>query len=572
MKRTMWTCAIVGALVCGAAAMGQDVILLDTYQDDTIGDPPNGPEIGTYIQFGGSHMVDDFGGGDLKVLSYSASGDGYIINMRPIAEPSIVETSYEYLVFGNSNLVGINALNQQWVLRPIGNNLSLMWGDDLQLRVRVTRAGGASQTYTTGYFWSLDTEYDVVVVTDANADTFTVRINGTDVLANEPFGADFSHIYSLAFSDNFSTSPLRLLNDVRMINGDCATESTPPIAELQTPPHLGTGCTCANPDIRGTADDPEVGLGEYVVEYRPTSGGAWTEIGSGTSAVVDGVLATWSTDGVSEGYYTIRLTVTNACGLSSSDVRTIFLDKQFSSLELRSPNSGAILGRRVCLDGTVFDSWCFDSYTVEYRPAGGGGWQPVDPTMPVYTSSVVNDPFAFWETVDLGIPDGDYDLRVVAETDCGNTDSTMRTVTIDNTAPDAAIANIANCDELEGIVTITGTAADENLASWSVQYLGGDAASWVTLASSNTSVVNDTLATWDTTGLQPCPYVLRLTVTDQAVLNCDSDNRHQVRLYRTVLVGDYCAGRADMNCDGFVTAADIDGFVQCLINGDCDCP
>jgi hypothetical protein len=559
------------ALGC-AVATAQDVILLDTYQDDTIGLPPNGPEIGSYIQLVGNHEVDDFGGGDKKVLSFSTSSDGYLINMRPVAEPPVVTTTYEHLIFGNSILSGINAVGQQWVLRPIGNNLSLWWGSDQTLRIRINYAGGSDKTINTGVSWNFDTEYDVSMLTDANADTFTLRINGSDVLVNEPFGADFTHIYSLAFSDTLTSSTQRVLNDVRMVNEACADESSPPLAELTTPPHLGTGCTCEDADIMGTADDPEVGLGSYTLEFRPASGGTWQEITTGNSAVSNGLLGTWSTGSVSEGIYNIRLTVTNACGLSSSTVRTIFLDKNFSNLELRSPNANAVVGRRVCFDGTVFDSWCFDQYVAEYRPASGGAWQPVDPSIPVYTSTVVNDPFATWDTTALGVADGDYDLRVRAETDCGNTARTMRTVTVDNTPPDAAIANINNCDQLDGVVTIRGTAADMHLAGWSLQYLGGDTTSWVTIATGNGSVVNDVLATWDTTDLRPCPYVIRLTVSDESILNCDADNRHVRRVYRTVLVGGLDFLRADMNCDGVVDFFDIDPFVDCLINGDCDCP
>ncbi len=562
MARLQLVMALSMALCGATVSLGQNVILQDTYQDDVIGDPPNGPEVGSYIQISGNHMIDDFGGGDLKLLSHSQAGDGYVINMRPIADAAVAETTYEYLIFGNALPSGQNAFTQQWILRPLGDNLSLWWGDDQQLRVHITRVGGASETIATGFTWNSDTTYYVSVATDALADTFSIRINGSPVLVDEPFGADFTHLYSLAFADNFATAALRLLNDVRIVNDTCASETTPPIAELNTPPHLGTGCTCTNPQIIGTADDPEVGLGSYVVEYRPTSGGTWQEIASGTDIVIDDVLGTWANAGVSEGYYTIRLRVTNACGLSSSDVRTIFLDKQFSSLELRSPGSGTVLGRRICLDGTVFDSWCFDQYMVEYRPAGGGGWLPVDPDMPVYTSSVVNDPFAYWETVELGVPDGDYDLRVTAQTDCGNTDSVMTTVVVDNTAPLADITNIDNCDQLDGVVPIVGTAADANLESWSLQYLGGDATSWVTIASGTASVVDDILGRWDTTGLRPCPYVLRLTVVDEAILNCDADNRHLVRIHRTVLVGDVCLHPGDMNCDGAVNFDDISLFVE----------
>jgi hypothetical protein len=60
-----------------------------------------------------------------------------------------------------------------------------------------------------------------------------------------------------------------------------------------------------------------------------------------------------------------------------------------------------------------------------------------------------------------------------------------------------------------------------------------------------------------------------LIATDASVLNCDSDNRHRVEIYRTVLFGNY---RADMNCDGIVSFEDIPLFVDCLVSGNCGCP
>jgi hypothetical protein len=171
--------------------------------------------------------------------------------MRPIAEPAVVGTSYKYFMYSAGDLVGIDALTQQWSLRPVLNGLALLWGNDLRLRVRIERAGGPNEIITTGYRFTLDTEYDVAAVTDANADTFSIRINGTGVLSNRPFGADFTHTYGLSFSDNWSTNASRVLNDVRMINAACATESTPPVAELTAPPPFGTGCTCDDPLITG---------------------------------------------------------------------------------------------------------------------------------------------------------------------------------------------------------------------------------------------------------------------------------------------------------------------------------
>jgi hypothetical protein len=214
----------------------------------------------------------------------------------------------------------------------------------------------------------------------------------------------------------------------------------------------------------------------------------------------------------------------------------------------------------VCFDGTVWDNYCFDGYVVEYRPVSGTAWFPVEPTIPEYTSTVINDPFAHWDTVGLGVPDGDYVLRVTAMDDCGHVAQELREVVVDNTAPTAEITSPEACTYVDGIVTVQGTAADEHLASWVLQYTGGDESTWVTIASGTTSVTGGTLADWDTTGLRNCAYTLRLVVTDAAVLDCNSVLHHRTERTVSVNVGE-CL-QFDVDEDGDVDLFDYQAFEE----------
>ncbi|MEW6250784.1 MAG: hypothetical protein AB1716_09060, partial [Planctomycetota bacterium] len=143
-------------------------------------------------------------------------------------------------------------------------------------------------------------------------------------------------------------------------------------------------------------------------------------------------------------------------------------------------------------------------------------------------------------------------------------------IVVDNTAPIATLSGALTCASVSGVVQITGTATDANLAGWTLQYTGGDAHGWVTIASGNTPVNNGLLANWNTAGLRKCAYTLRLVVSDKAGVNC-SGFPHTTEYYASVGVGWYIVG--DMNCDGLVDFNDINPFVACLTaGGNCSCP
>lgn len=340
------------------------------------------------------------------------------------------------------------------------------------------------------------------------------------------------------------------IDDVLCRRDPCAEDETPPVAELTSPPSLT--CVCDPVEITGTADDDN--FDRYILEYRRPADAAWNLITTSTTTVVNGLLGTWNTAGLPQGYYLIRLTVRDQCGHSETAVNIVWLGTEFDNLTVRSPEPGGVYGGDVCFDGTVTDNFCFRSYVVEYQPAGGGAYQPVDSSMPVYTSGVINDPFATWHTITAGVPDGSYNVRVFATDDCGNTASDERKIIVDNTPPIAVITDPQPCAYVEGKVNIRGTANDAHLSSWVVQYTGGDAPGWVTIASGNQPVINGKLASWDTSELRACAYTLRLVVTDEAIVNCNAAIRHRSEYTVSVNVGN--CGDFDTDDDGDVDLYD----------------
>ena len=346
----------------------------------------------------------------------------------------------------------------------------------------------------------------------------------------------------------------------------CATETTPPLAELTSPPDLGTACTCGGiVSITGTADDPDGTFYAYGLDIRPAGGGTWENITVSMDPVTNGELALWDASGFAQGYYLLKLSVVNICGMLSTEDVVLYLDKQFDNVTVRypplpSPQWPVVRGN-VCVDGTVFESWCWHSassgasYRVEYRPSGGSTWYPVDPGQPLYTQTIVNDPLASWDTVGGGIPDGDYELRVYAVDDCDFADSEIRDVVVDNTSPIAVIDFPVACATIDGMIQIHGTASDANLDQWYLEYTDG-AGVWTPIASGTQNVTNGLLYQWDVSALPVCAYTLRLRVYDTSVADCNSPIRQRTdAMVSFIVAGEECIG--DLNGDNIVNLSDL---------------
>ena len=331
-------------------------------------------------------------------------------------------------------------------------------------------------------------------------------------------------------------------------------DSTPPIAEIQTRTPLG--CVCNPVRITGIADDPDGTYESDRAEYRPVAGGPWTLIGQSNVPVPapGGNLYLWDVTALAQGFYFIRLTVENTAGLSTTVVTIVWVDKQFDVLNFTGPADGTVVGGDVCPGGTL-DDHCPEEFMIEYMPAGGGPFLPIDPGTPVYFGARINQTFAVWDTIGNAIADGDYTLRVTAFDDCGHTAVASHDITVDNTPPTVQIVDPVNCDPVSGLVEITGTVDDANLANWSLQYTGGPVNNWVTIASGSEPVIGGLLGTWDTVGLPSCCYTIRLVASDEAIIDCNGAIHHISEYFVSVDLDGTCPW--DFNGDGMVATADL---------------
>lgn len=349
----------------------------------------------------------------------------------------------------------------------------------------------------------------------------------------------------------------------------CLSDVHRPTASITTPTDFQ--CVCGVVNIVGTATDPDGNYAYHQVSVYPVNNPAAVVTVNVTGAVINGSLVPggWNF-GSSDGYYMLNLTVFDSCGKSSFFQRLVHIDSgpgASISYPTNDPNNPLVIGGTVCIDGSAYDGVCpMTGYTVDYR-AIGGSWLPVNPGTPVYPGSVINNTLATWNT--SAVVDGNYQLRVVGSTACGSTTSTLVPVIVDNTLPTSEITLPSNCAVFApgSIITVRGTAADAHLASWVLYYSGGTGHQLTTLASGSANVLNGVLASWNTTGLPACSYVLLLRVTDNSRVGCTGASRYQRDYYTTVRLGTpdpapCCPG--DIDGDGDVDFDDIDPFVGTL--------
>lgn len=368
-----------------------------------------------------------------------------------------------------------------------------------------------------------------------------------------------------AASANLNSNSLSIFfNQSTVIGGP------PPTVELIDP--NDGGCLCAGLNtITGTVN-PAAGtvLGGFVLEYRRLGNPAYTTITTGSTPVINGSLGNWNTSGLPEGQYLLRLTGSNTGGISASDEAVVYLGSDFDTVVARlgagiGGSEVSIVGRNACIFGSISDSGCGPvSYSVDYRSTLGGAYQPVDPANPTYTGGRTNTTLADWDTT--GVPDGAYEIRVFAVNGCGNTRTVNFTCIVDNTAPVAELETPISCEYRNPgeTIEIKGTASDTNISGWSLQYTGGSSNGWTTIASGNSNVVSDILASWDTSGLEPCAYTVRLNVVDRSVLNCDNAGNSAGYLVSFDL---RCP--ADLNNDGVLDFFDVSVFISAFNAG---CP
>ncbi|MCP3961614.1 MAG: DUF11 domain-containing protein [bacterium] len=213
--------------------------------------------------------------------------------------------------------------------------------------------------------------------------------------------------------------------------------------------------------------------------------------------------------------YRLVLTATLASdpNFIQQEAVTFELDATPPTVMVTRPENGFVDGGGSVL-GTVNDEH-LTGYTVFLAQDGGGPPEWLE--LGSGETSVFTGVLA-----PLGDPaEGPYQLRILAEDEGESQTEVVEPFVVDTIPPEVAIetpAPAAVIGAVGGPAAVAGSAADEHLESWRLEFGAGEQPEvFTTLASgSEPAEPGSVLASWDLSALADGPYVLRLTAIDQA--------------------------------------------------------
>jgi uncharacterized repeat protein (TIGR01451 family) len=260
--------------------------------------------------------------------------------------------------------------------------------------------------------------------------------------------------------------------------------------------------------ITGSVEDAH--LTEYGIALTSTpQAPVWQEVARGTASRHDFAFA--SLEGLAEGAYALRVQARDAGGLQAEQVIPFTVDSTAPAVRLTAPAAGSVLGAiggAAAVQGTVEES-----HLASWTLAAGRGADPASWTT-IATGTTLPQPLAAtWSLA--GLADGPWTLRLTATDQAGQTAETRLAVTVDNTAPVAALTRPAEGGYVTGALTLLGTAGDANLAEYRLAVAAGAGGQYSDLGAGTATVDGGALLDW--LALPPDgPQTLRLTVTDRA--------------------------------------------------------
>ncbi|MGH3105160.1 MAG: Ig-like domain-containing protein, partial [Gaiellaceae bacterium] len=200
------------------------------------------------------------------------------------------------------------------------------------------------------------------------------------------------------------------------------------------------------------------GVASVEFQHSPAGAGSWTSLSTDTSDPYD---AAFDTAAVADGLYDLRVLVTdNAGNQETADVGSRRVDNTRPSVSLTDP--GGAINSSVTLAANAADAGSgVASVEFQRSPAGGGSWTTL--------STDTSDPYtAGFDTT--SVPDGLYDLRVVATDLAGNAETaTVGGRRVDNTAPVTSASGVPGGPSSTP-VTVTLSASDGGVGVAETKY------------------------------------------------------------------------------------------------------
>lgn len=251
--------------------------------------------------------------------------------------------------------------------------------------------------------------------------------------------------------------------------------------------------------------------------------------GGSTVNTINGTSGTFmwdSTQTASGTGKTLTVTATDQVGNQASASVTVTVDNDAPSVSFSAPAQNALVSDTVNVEATANDSLSPLSSITLTDSNGQVGSEGSSPASFSWDSSTVSE--------------GTQTLNIEATDQQGNTATTTRTVTVDNSAPSSLdITSHSGGDQVSGTVNLTASATDTNDVTYTFEIDG-------------TSVGSNKMGdvSWNTTNFSDG------TVTLEVIAEDDAGNSTSTSINLTVDNGDPTASITDPN-DGETASGDV---------------
>ena len=216
-------------------------------------------------------------------------------------------------------------------------------------------------------------------------------------------------------------------------------------------------------DINGTANDTN--FYSYTIEWKNTTVD-WTEIHNSTVPVSDGTLATWNTDNLEDGDYSIRSTVADYASNSNITLINITIDNTLPTINSVSLNDNMVkIGDSVSLEVNATDAISND-LTVIVHGINETGIETGNSTL----EKIETDLYGFNQIIAKDHPEGIMTLNISVSDEANNiVYNDSLNLTIDMTPPSVKSLSLSTLVPVIGEpVNITANVDDTYLKNSSI--------------------------------------------------------------------------------------------------------
>ena len=312
--------------------------------------------------------------------------------------------------------------------------------------------------------------------------------------------------YSIRLTAVLSSTPE--FNQVEAITA--AIDTTPPAIAVSKP--LNNSYLKNNITVSGSITDSH--LSEYAISLTGPAGTVQVDQGTQTrDNYVFGIL-----NELADGVYTLNVKTKDLGGNVTEQNILFTVDKTAPVVSFDALNNAGYYGGAnpdVNISGGLVES-NIDSFSLRF----GKGEEPLQWTALASGTAVpVVQPMFSWKVGPQdGIDDGVYTLSLLVTDKAGSSADARAKIIVDNNLPVVSITSPGEGDVIASATDVSGTAFDQNLDTYTIDFSSGqcdEAYQWATIKTSAASVHDGLLASWQ--AMPPDgPYCLRVSAVDKS--------------------------------------------------------